>query len=278
VFGVKSISVGDYVFDYREDGDAGAPVVLMLHGFPQDSTSWNAMSASLVAAGYRTLRLDQRGYSSGARPQSVSAYQMSHLVDDAVSFLDACGVGHAHVIGHDWGGAVAWRMAQQAPQRLESLTVLSTPHPAALASAMVRSSQGVKSWYMALFQVPAVPERLLAPGGRLWSLLTRGLPRAAREHYAERASQPGALTAMLHWYRAAGRGLVGGAGPGAPVTVRTLYVWGGRDPALGRHAAQRTGDHVAGRYTFRVLPRHGHWLPERAADQLRDPIVQHLAC
>ncbi len=273
---MKSIRVGNYVFDYRDAGDVDAPVVLMLHGFPQDSTSWDAMSADLVTAGYRTLRLDQRGYSSGARPDAVGAYRMPHLVDDAFGFLDACGVVNAHVIGHDWGGAVAWQMADRAPHRLASLTVLSTPHPAALASAMLRSSQGLKSWYMAVFQAPKVPERLLAPGGRMWSLLTRGLPRQAREHYAERASQPGALTAMVHWYRAAGRGLLRGDGSGRPVSVRTLYAWGGRDPALGRYAAQRTGDCVAGEYTFHVLPTHGHWLPERAANQLRIPVLRHL--
>lgn len=269
-------AVGEYVFDYRDDGDADAPAVLMLHGFPQDSTSWDAMSADLVAAGYRTLRLDQRGYSSGARPHDVRAYRMQHLVADAWGFLDACGVRHAHVIGHDWGGAVAWAMAQHTPQRLSSLTVLSTPHPSALASAMVQSSQGIKSWYMALFQAPIVPERLLAPGGRMWSLLTRGLPRDSRAHYAKRASEAGALTAMVHWYRAAGRGLLSGTGPSAPVSVRTLYAWGGRDPALGRHAALKTGDHVEAAYEFLALPGHGHWLPERAANQLREPILRHL--
>jgi pimeloyl-ACP methyl ester carboxylesterase len=273
---VKSLQVGNYVFDYRDDGDVSAPVVLMLHGFPQDSTSWDAISADLVAAGYRTLRLDQRGYSSGARPRAVRAYQMSQLVGDAFGFLDACGVRSAHVIGHDWGGAVAWAMAAQDPNRLLSLTVLSTPHPAALASAMVRSSQGIKSWYMAMFQMPAIPERLLAPGGRLWSLLTRGLPAKSRAHYAERAGRPGALSAMVHWYRAAGRSVAGGGSRSASVSVRTLYVWGGRDPALGSYAAEQTGRYVEAPYIFHVLPGHGHWLPERAAEQLRTPILQHL--
>lgn len=273
---VKSIRVGSYVFDYHDDGNADAPVVLMLHGFPQDSTSWDAVSADLVVAGYRTLRLDQRGYSSGARPGKVDAYRMPHLVADAFGFLVALKVGNAHVIGHDWGGAVAWAMATQAPERLLSLTVLSTPHPSALASAMIRSSQGLKSWYMAMFQIPAVPERLLAPGGQMWSLLTRGLPRKSREHYAERAGRPGALTAMVHWYRAAARTVVGGGLGSPPVSVRTLYVWGAKDPALGSYAAERTGRYVAAPYVFHVLPNHGHWLAERAADQLRAPILRHL--
>lgn len=273
---MKSVQVGDYVFDYLEDGDADAPVVLLLHGFPQDSTSWDAISADLVAAGYRTLRLDQRGYSSGARPRAVRAYRMAHLVADAFGFLDAVNVRNAHVIGHDWGGAVAWAMAERNPERLLSLTVLSTPHPAALASAMIRSSQGIKSWYMAMFQVPAVPERLLAPGGHMWSLLTRGLPRESREHYAERAGRPGALTAMVHWYRAAARALLGRGSGSTAVSVRTLYVWGARDPALGSYAAEQTGRYVSAPYVFHVLSGHGHWLPERAADQLRDPILRHL--
>jgi pimeloyl-ACP methyl ester carboxylesterase len=273
---VKSVQVGNYFFDYLEDGDADAPVVLLLHGFPQDSTSWDAISADLVAAGYRTLRLDQRGYSSGARPGSVNAYRMPHLVADAFGFLDALKVVNAHVIGHDWGGAVAWAMAEQAPERLISLTVLSTPHPAALASSMIRSTQGIKSWYMAMFQAPMIPERLLAPGGQMWSLLTRGLPRESREHYAQRARQPGALTAMLHWYRAAARAAVRRSAGNSAVSVRTLYVWGARDPALGSYAAERTGRYVCAPYVFHVLSGHGHWLPERAAGQLRDPILRHL--
>lgn len=272
---MKSIRVGDFVFDYRDDGDPDAPVVLLLHGFPQDATSWETISVDLVSAGYRTLRLDQRGYSSGARPQAVTAYRMPLLVRDALGFLDACKIRSAHVIGHDWGGAVAWAMAEHAPQRLRSLTVLSTPHPRALGRAMVRSSQGLKSWYMGVFQLPEVPEYVLRPGGRMWSLLTRGLPREQREHYAARAQSPGALTAMLHWYRAAARDLVRGAT--APVSVPTLYAWGQRDPALGRYAAERTGTHVTGPYTFLALAEHGHWLPERGAERLRDPILQHLA-
>jgi pimeloyl-ACP methyl ester carboxylesterase len=267
---------GDLEFAYLDEGDPGAPACLLLHGFPQDLTSWNELAGTLVARGYRVIRPDQRGYSPGARPSGVDAYRLGELAGDAVGLLDALGLARVHVVGHDWGGAVAWALGAAHPDRLISLTVLSTPHPAALSRALVSSDQALRSWYMGLIQVPGVAERALAPGGRLWTGLMRGLPEAARAHYTARARQPGALTAMLAWYRAMPRDMRRPSLRWAAIDVPTLYVWGGRDPALGAAAARSTSRYVRGEFTFVVLPEQGHWLPERAAGPVAEVLLPHL--
>jgi pimeloyl-ACP methyl ester carboxylesterase len=268
---MTEFQVGPWRFHGLVEG-SGDPV-LLLHGFPQDMYSWDAVATDLHTRGYQTIRFDQRGYSPSARPSTVADYRIHHLVDDAFGVVDQVRQQPVHVIGHDWGAAVAWAMAIMRPERIRTLTVLSTPHPRALATSLRSGRQALRSWYMGVFQIPRLPEKLLAPGGRGWDLLVRGLPAAHRERYAERARDQAALTAMLHWYRAM---RVTARGGDPIVRVPTLYFWGGRDPALGRDAAQRTAAYVDGRYRFVVLPRHGHWLPERAADVMRDPLLEHL--
>ncbi|NMR21644.1 alpha/beta fold hydrolase [Cellulomonas fimi] len=256
---------GSLVFDVRDEGPlAGAPVVL-LHGFPQDSRAWDRVAPSLHHAGLRTLAPDQRGYSPGARPGGRRAYAIPELADDVLALLDDRGLERAHVVGHDWGGTVAWALAGRAPDRVGSVTVVSTPHPAALVRASLPGVQAIASSYMGLFQVPWLPEFLLAP--TLEPLLVRtGLPRDLAARYAARMRQPGALSAALSWYRALPLALRGGGEPVRRSRVPTTYVWGSRDPALRRRAAELTGRYVVGPYRFEVLDA-GHWLPElRSAD------------
>ncbi|HLZ38869.1 MAG TPA: alpha/beta fold hydrolase [Mycobacteriales bacterium] len=265
------------VFDVRDRGPAdGAPVVL-LHGFPQDATSWDELAGRLADAGYRTLAPDQRGYSPRARPRGRAAYAMPHLTGDVLALLDAAGLDSAHVIGHDWGGAVAWALGARHPDRVRTITALSTPHPSALGRAVLRGGQALRSWYMGLFQLPWLPERMqLARGGaplRLW-LERSGLPASYAAHYAARMAEPRALPSALMWYRAFPLVL---RAPIGRVGVPTLYVWGDRDPALGRAAAERTREFVDGPYRFEVLPGAGHWLLETAAWQVGDFVLAHLA-
>jgi pimeloyl-ACP methyl ester carboxylesterase len=275
--GVTQVRVGQFTFDTMVEGPDDGPPVLLLHGFPQDMTSWDPIARGLVADGFRVIRFDQRGISPGARPRHVGDYTITSLVADTFGLLDELGVARAHVIGHDWGGAVAWAMALQQPDRVQTLTALSTPHPSALAHSLRSSRQALRSWYMGLFQIPGLPERLLVPGGRGWKLLTTGLPPEATAHYATRAAEPAALTAMLHWYRAAGRALLTPVRGGGRVRVPTLYVWGARDPALGVEPARMTARYVDAPYRFVALIRHGHWLPERAAAEVMPEITRHLA-
>ncbi|WP_331456402.1 alpha/beta fold hydrolase [Luteipulveratus halotolerans] len=144
-------------FDLIDSGPRDGEVVLLLHGFPQDQHAYDRVLPPLHDAGLRTVTFDQRGYSPGARPAGRSAYDMKHLVADALAAMDALGVQRFHVVGHDWGGAVAWSLAQLAAQRVRTVTVLSTPHPDALVRAFGTLDQARKSWYMGFFQLPVIP-------------------------------------------------------------------------------------------------------------------------
>jgi pimeloyl-ACP methyl ester carboxylesterase len=262
-------------FDVVDAGPPGGEVVILLHGFPQDSTSWDDVAARLNEAGYRTLAPDQRGYSPGARPVGASNYRFRELVDDVLALSSAADVDRFHVVAHDWGALVAWALAADQPTRVASVTSLSVPHPGAFRSALWHG-QALRSWYMGLFQVPGLTERLIQPGSWMWSQLVRGLPQRAADHYAQRMAQPGALTSALSWYRAMPGELRRPSVRVGRIGVPTLYVWGARDPALGRTAAEQTQRYVAGPYRFEVLEGAGHWLPERHAEQVADLVLPHL--
>ena len=272
-------SSAGHALDARVEGDPAGETVVLLHGFPQRAaTAWEAVWPPLAAAGYRVAMPDQRGDSSGARPVERRAYRMDELVGDLAALLDALGAERAHVVGHDWGGAVAWAAAGVLPERLHTLTAVSTPHPRALLAALTTSTQALQSSYFALFQLPWLPERLLlAGGGRVLTEMLRrsGLDADPTRLYVEAMREPGALTAALNWYRAVPLAS-GRAGRPGRVAVPTLYVWGSRDPALGRAAATRTANWVSGPYTFVEVPGGSHWIPEQHPASLLDPLLPHL--
>ena len=243
-----SIEVGPNTFDALADGPAGGELVLLLHGFPQTSLSWRDQIAALADAGYRAVAPDQRGYSPGARPRDVSAYAMPQLVDDVVGLADALGAERFHLVGHDWGGAVAWHVAARHPGRLRTLTVLSTPHPEALRRAYVGElggDQAQRSGYMAFFRQPDAQDRLLENDAAGFRLLFAGsgMPEGRADPYVEALGTPAALGAALNWYRAASVADSEGLGP---ITTPTLYVWSTEDVALGREAAEATAGAAAG--------------------------------
>ncbi len=229
---------------------------MLLHGFPQDGTAYDAVTPLLNARGLRTLAPTQRGYAPTARPTRRRDYRLTELVADVRALVGDLGTP-VHLVGHDWGGGVAWAVADRHPDMIRSLTVLSTPHPAAMKSALWRSNQGLRSWYMGYFQLPLLPELTLAPMLDK-SLRSSGLPAERADHYAAAMRQHGALTTALHWYRAVplDRVLTVGA-----IGVPTSYVWGRKDFALGPYAAHATGEHVHADYEFIPLDA-GHWLPE----------------
>ena len=280
------------VFDVRDEGPVDGDVVVLLHGFPQDASAWDSVVPQLHAAGLRTLAPDQRGYSPGARPAGRDAYRLRELCADILALLDAAAVERAHVVGHDWGGAVVWSVTAHHPQRFRSAVVVSTPHPAALGHAMTHGTQALRSAYMGLFQLPLVPELVVAP--TLGSMLrASGLPADRAAHYVARMREPGALSAALGWYRGMGLGIAralprildprtGPAKPGQdrPGRARwsgpTTYVWGRHDVALGRAAAERTGRFAPGDYRF-VEVGGGHWLPETRPVEVADAILERAA-
>jgi pimeloyl-ACP methyl ester carboxylesterase len=266
---------GGYVLDVRDHGDPAAPAVVLLHGFPQDGGAWDEVALQLQEAGYRTLVPDMRGVSPRARPRSSVEYRFAESLHDTVALLDAAGLEQAHIVGHDWGGAVAWAMASEHPDRMLTMTSVSTPHPLALAGSMVRSPQALQAWYAALFQLPYLPEALLAPGRPLWRAMVRGLPREDVARYADRLADRSARSAALGWYRMLPRELAAPSVRWAPVSLPTLYVWGDRDPALGRAAAEATASYVTGPYRFEVV-RAGHWIPETRPALLGSLLTEHL--
>lgn len=260
-------------FETTDSGPAEGEVVVLLHGFPATRASWRDVVPRLEAAGLRCLVPLLRGYSPGARPRGRRAYRSTELVADVVALLDQAGVDRAHVVGHDWGGAVAWKLAAEHPDRVASLTVLSTPHPAALAASLTSSLQALRSWYMVAFQLPWLPEALLRR--RLSPVLQgMGLPAERAEEYAGAMRDSRALTGAIAWYRALWLP-GGGARPSLAtgrVTVPTRYLWGRHDTALGRRAAELTERHVSGPYRFVELDE-GHWLPEVAPRVVAEAVL-----
>jgi pimeloyl-ACP methyl ester carboxylesterase len=266
---------GGFVFDLDEGGPPDGPPVVLLHGFPQDRTAWSEVAPLLHAAGLRTFAPDLRGVAAKARPREVSQYRTAESVRDVVALLDARGLDRAHIVGHDWGGYLAWALACEVPDRVATVTSVSTPHPGALRRSLTRSTQGLQSWYMALFQLPGLAERILEPGSRGWQLLAKGLPDAHERRYAERMAVPQARSGALNWYRVLRYELTSPSVRWRRVDLPTLYVWGERDPALGRAAAELTADFVTGPYRFEVLDA-GHWIPERRPAEFAGLLVDHV--
>ncbi len=272
---METFERGGYVFDVVDAGDRGSPAVVLLHGFPQDSGAWSEVAPLLQQAGYRTLAPDLRGVSPGARPRSTAEYRTIESVHDVIALLDAAGIERAHIVGHDWGGFVAWALACEHPERIITLTAVSTPHPAAVTRSMLRSTQALHSWYMLLFQIPHLAEQLLRPGRPVWAAMVRGLPRQDIERYEARLSDAGARSAALAWYRVLPRELAAPSINWSPVSVPVMYVWGERDPAMGRAAAEATSRFVTGSYRFEPLSA-GHWIPEKRPVLLAALIAEHL--
>jgi pimeloyl-ACP methyl ester carboxylesterase len=255
-------------FGVVDSGPASGQTVVLLHGFPQQPRSFKALAARLNAAGLRTLIPNQRGYAKTARPKQRRAYAWSELAADVIALLDAAAIKRAHIVGHDLGGTQAWGVASWYPDRTASLIVLSTPHPAAMAKAFWTSTQGLTSWYLAYNQLPFLPESLAGLTlGRL--LRGTGLPPKFINIYLDTMADRGTLTGGLNWYRGlpySGRPTVG------RIRVPTLFVWGNRDFALKRRAAELTADYVEGPYEFRELDS-GHWLPETEPDTVAVAIL-----
>ncbi|MEU9115175.1 alpha/beta hydrolase [Streptomyces sp. NPDC048483] len=269
-----SISTAAGVFDAIVAGPPKGRPVLLLHGFPQTGLVWQRQIAALGAHGYRVVAPDQRGYSPGARSERPEDYRISVLVDDVVSITEELGWASFDLVGHDWGGAVAWWTADAHPGRVRTLTVVSTPHPGALATTLrTDQDQRERSHYMIDWrETPATEERMLAGDAEeLRAAYAGKVPQASVEAYVRHLSRPGALTAALNWYRASRPdGVIG------VIDVPTLYVWSTADSAFGPAAAQETGQWVNGPYRFETLQDVSHWIPEEAPETLSRLLLEHL--
>jgi pimeloyl-ACP methyl ester carboxylesterase len=276
---IQQVDVGDLTFDVRVDGPEDGRPVLLLHGFPQTSLSWAAVTPLLTRAGLRTYAPDQLGYSPGARPGEVEAYSTPNLAQVTADLMTALGLDRADVVGHDWGANVAWALAGWHPDRVRSLTAVSVPHPAAYTVAYrTDPEQKERSGYIRLFWQPGKAEEVLLAddGRRLRRMLSggegdTGVPAEAIDEYVAVLSAPGALTAALNWYRA-----MSSSDRVDPVSVPTTYVWSDGDVAIGRTAAEACENYVTGDYRFVELPGITHWIPEQAPDQLTAAILERI--
>lgn len=260
-------------FDVTDDGPLDGEPVVLLHGFPQRATSWAAVTPLLHAQGYRTYAPDLRGYSPGARPRRRRDYTTDLLAGDVVALLDVIG-GRAHLVGHDWGAAVAWAVAALHGDRLRTLTSVSVPHPGAFVRSLRSRDQLRRSWYMAAFQLPVVPERILSSSRGRASLRREGMTRAMVDRYDTEIVTAGALPGGLGYYRAMPFG-----GPGllrAKVTVPTTHVWSDGDQALGRRGADLCREYVDADYRLEVVPGVSHWIPDQAPEVLARIILERV--
>jgi pimeloyl-ACP methyl ester carboxylesterase len=243
----------------------GEPVVL-LHGFPEFWYGWRHQIGPLAAAGYRVVALDQRGYNASDKPPRVRDYTVDRLAADVAAALDGLGVRRAAVVGHDWGGGVGWWLALTRPDRVSRLAVINCPHPEAMLRTLWSDvGQLMRSWYVFAWQLPRLPEWSL--GRRDFRGLATALRKTSRPGtftdadlavYRQAWAQPGALTGMLNWYRAAVRHR-----PHLPrgprVRVPTLVFWGGRDRFLKTKLASASLRYCdAGR--LELLPWASHWV------------------
>ena len=266
---------GDLTFDVIDRGPADGPPVILLHGFPQLNTCWDQVMDRLVAQGYRCLAPNQRGYSPGARPPRRRDYRLPDLAADVIALIDEIGGGPVHLVGHDWGSAVAWQVAATAPERLKTLTAMSVPHPAAFRNAVLTSRQGLASWYMYLNQLPWLPEKMLGAGGGagLARTLQRGFgqSREAAERDGRAMTETGALTGGLNWYRAI---LVTppSQAPGR-VSVPTMFIWSDGDDAIKEKGVRDCANYVTGEYRLEIFNGVSHWMPDECPDRVADLLL-----
>ncbi|MFE3546737.1 alpha/beta fold hydrolase [Nocardia sp. NPDC059177] len=263
-------------FDVVDSGPLDGPVVVALHGFPQTATSLTELAELLAARGYRVVAPNQRGYSPGARPRGRRAYRIPELVGDVAALIETIDRGPVHLVGHDWGAMVGWAVAAARPDLVASLVTLSVPHPGAFLRSLVTSDQLLRSYYMALFQLPVLPERLLRSRPALLerSLASTGMSPTAIDRVRAEIIDGGALTGGLNWYRA-----LPFAGTGAPtgrIDAPVTHVWSTGDSALGRRGAELAERYVRGDYRLVVLEGASHWLPEERPAEIAEIVAERI--
>ncbi|WP_363347664.1 alpha/beta fold hydrolase [Methylocystis echinoides] len=268
------VSANGLTFEVFEAGE-GERLALLLHGFPETAVMWRHLVAPLVAKGYRVWAVNQRGYGATTRPRSREDYALAALTGDVAALIDASGAPSVTLIGHDWGGMVAWVVAIRKLRPLDRLVVINIPHPLCFRAALRGFRQKLKSAYAAFFQIPVLPDWLLSAGqGYLTGLLVRvaarraeAIPPKVLALYRDNAAAPGGATAMLNWYRAAGRELFAAADLAAPIDVPVLVVWGTDDAALALVCLEGT-DRYARQLRIELLPGVSHFSPEDAPEKL----------
>ncbi|MCH8025455.1 MAG: alpha/beta hydrolase [Chloroflexi bacterium] len=267
---------------YVEQGDG--PLVVLLHGFPEFWYSWRHQIPALADAGFRVIAPDQRGYNTSEKPPGVRSYRIEALVDDVAALILQTGESRAVVVGHDWGGAVAWMVPMLRPEVVHKLIVLNAPHPRAFQREMRTVGQLLKSWYILFFQLPFLPEIALRLGK--YRAIERQLrrepkrPRAFSDEdiaaYKEAIAQPGALTAAINYYRATFR-----RNPAEALRMLrqidspTLLIWGEDDPYLGIKLTEGLVEWVPDIRVERIA-NASHWVQVDAAERVNQLMIDFL--
>jgi pimeloyl-ACP methyl ester carboxylesterase len=277
----RFVTVDGVRLHYVEAGEG--PLVVLLHGFPEFWWSWRRQIPALVEAGFRVVAVDQRGYAQSDHPPGWRAYRIERLAADVAGLIEALGEERAHVVGHDWGAAVAWMVATLHPDRVERLAILNVPHPERMEHALRTSpKQLLHSWYMFFFQLPWLPETLMRAGGKrtLRSAYRDARPGAFTaedlERYAEALLGPRGLKGPIDWYRAALR-----RSPRAtrrmfvPIAAPTLVIWGEQDRFLGRELADPDPRLVPDVRVER-LPDASHWVQHDEPETVNRLLVEFL--
>lgn len=281
----QMVSTNGVTLHVVQAGDKNGELVILLHGFPEFWYGWRKQIEPLVKAGYRVWIPDQRGYNLSEKPRGIDAYRIDTLAADVVGLIDAAGREQAYVAGHDWGAAVAWMTAILHPQRVKKLAILNVPHPAVMLKTIMSSpAQMLKSWYIFFFQLPGLPELLNSAGDYAFAaqaLLKSSKPGTFSDediaHYIRAWKQPGAMTAMINYYRAMGQrrddGLMKGK---SRVTVPTLILWGARDAFLKREMAQDSAALCAdARLVY--FEDATHWVQHEKANEVSALLTEFFA-
>lgn len=266
---------------YVEAGSG--PLVVLLHGFPEYWYTWRYQIPALVAAGYRVVAPDLRGYAHSSKPEPVGAYAVDHVADDVARLIAECGEQRAVVIGHDWGGATAWRLAMRHPEVIERLVILNMPHPVVFARALRTPQQLLRSWYIFFFQLPWLPEALLASHDYavMRQLFENDPVRPGAyspedvDRMVKAMAMPGAATAAINYYRAAvqhpGRVLA----DRRPIEAPVLLIWGMQDRHLGPELAELDWRWVPNGRVEKIQEA-GHFVQADAPDRVNELVLEFI--
>ena len=271
----KKIQVNGVNLSVIDEGE-GTPV-MFLHGFPDRGSMWSNQIDAVVGAGYRAVAPDLRGFGDSDAPDGVDEYGLFSAVTDLAEMLDALGIEQTHVVGHDWGAALAWIFATVHGDRTLSLTAVSVGHPSAFASAGLEQRQ--RSWYMLAFQFKDIAEQMVMADD--FAFLAHFGDDGERKQWVADLSRPGRMTSALNWYRAnVPPETLLATGPGLelpPVAARTMGVWSSNDEALTEAQMKNSANHVAGGFRYERIEGVSHWIPTVAADQLNALLLDFLA-
>ena len=270
------VDTGEFVFRARAAGFGGTRGnVILLHGFPESSAMYEPMIPELARAGYQVIAYDQRGYSPGARPLDRAAYETHKLVADVFAVADAVGFDRFHLVGHDWGAGIGWALIFEDAARVESWSALSIPHMGAYTEAIAADAdQQQRSAYLAFFRLPWLPEAVFSFND--FAMMRNNIyAEHSLEIVAEYVgifAEPGALTAALNWYRAAGALRPGGL---RQVHTPTAFIWGQDDPVVGQRALELQRGYFDGNLWETPLDT-GHWLMETEPEAVTSAVLAHL--